>query len=465
VEPRSLEFITAACAGELHGGSPQATVRRVHSDTRGLQPGDLFVALRGERFDGHDFLSDAAQRGAVGAIVEPTRAWVPPAGLALILVSDTRRALGALAARYRADFDPPVIAIAGSNGKTTTKALVASVLAQQFPTLSSEASFNNDLGVPLTLLRLERSHRAAVLEVGTNHPGELAPLVRMIQPTHGVITSVGREHLEYFGDLRGVVEEEGVLADLLPAHGTLFLHGDSEWTLPLKARCSGALVTLGFGSANHWRIRGARVDAEGTAFEVEAPDLRFNGSYRLRLLGRHQALNALFALAIGAQLGVDAARARAALAACEPLKMRLQVWRGRGLVILNDAYNANADSMNAALQTLREFPCPSRRVAVLGDMAELGRHTADAHAEAGRHAAEAGVNLLVTVGRWAGQTAAAAREAGLTATIEFPDVHAAGAELSGLLQRDDVVLFKASRAAGLERLVRALCGTNGTGHG
>src|SRR5689334_5810826 len=227
MEPRSLTYVAEACGGELLSGSPAAMVARVCTDSRQARPGDLFVALAGEKFDGHHFLNEVAQKGAVAVVVEKGKNPDQAPGCAVIAVGDTRRALGGLAARYRRDFELPVVAVGGSNGKTTVKELLASVLRQRFRILWSEASFNNDIGVPVTLLKLENSHQAAVIEVGTNHPGELAPLVRMAAPRCGVVTSLGREHLEFFGDIEGVVEEEGWLAELLPANGRLFVNGDS----------------------------------------------------------------------------------------------------------------------------------------------------------------------------------------------------------------------------------------------
>ena len=190
MEPRSIEYITTACAGELRSGCSTVLARRVCSDSRRAQPGDLFVALTGEHFDGHRFLADVARKGALGVVVARDRVPVELGECAVIVVDDPRAALGRLGARYRRDFTVPVIAVGGSNGKTTTKELMASVLRQALPTLWSEASFNNDIGVPTTLLRLDGAHRVAVLEVGTNHPGELAPLVRMVAPDYGVVTSI-----------------------------------------------------------------------------------------------------------------------------------------------------------------------------------------------------------------------------------------------------------------------------------
>jgi len=459
MDHRSLGVVVSACAGELRSGTSDSVIHRVCTDSRHVQSGDLFVPLAGEKFDGHNFLADAARKGAAAALVaraKAERASSLPANVGVIFVEDTRVALGKLAARYRGDFDLPVVAIAGSNGKTTAKELLAAVLRQKFKTLWSEASFNNDIGVPLTLLKLEETHGAAVLEVGTNHPGELEPLVRMIQPRFGIITSIGREHLEFFVNLNGVAQEEGWLAELLPANGTLFLNGDSEWTPTIVCRTKARVVTAGFGERNDWRAANVRLDETGTSFQVFSPRVGCNGEYRLSLLGRHQVLNALLALAAGIELGVSPEEARRGLAECKPAKMRLQMWEAHGVRVLDDAYNANADSMIAALETLRDLPCAGRRVAVLGDMAELGEHTAGAHREVGQRSAQVGLAHLVTVGRFAHETAAAAREAGLPDVSVFDDVAVAASAVKSFLRPGDTVLLKASRATALERVSKAL---------
>ncbi len=452
METRSLEYICAACQGELPVGSPQATATGVSTDSRRIDKGNLFFAIRGDRFDAHAFVPVAARQGAAAVVVER---FDNDPGCPVILVENTRNALGRLAARYRSDFNLPVIAVGGSNGKTTTKDLIAAVLGQKFKTLSSEASFNNDIGVPSTLLKLDRQCEAAVLEAGTNHPGELAPLIKVIQPQWGVITTIGREHLEFFGDTTGVAEEEGWLAELLPATGKLFINGDNEWTPALARRAKATVVRVGMGEKNDWRASQIQFGPQGVTFEVTAPAAGFNGSYQLQLLGRHQALNALFAVAVGAELGLTPEQVRRGLAACKPPKMRMEVVQRNGITFLNDAYNANADSMRAALDTLREYPAAGRRIAILGTMAELGVHALAAHEEAGRCAARSGVAHLLAVGPMAGSTAAAARNEGLPSVIEAGDVSAAATALNSLAKPGDVVLLKASRTVGLEQILQS----------
>jgi UDP-N-acetylmuramoyl-tripeptide--D-alanyl-D-alanine ligase len=456
VETRSLKFVAEACAAELRRGSAETAVQRAGIDSRQVQSGDLFFAIKGERFDGHDFLKEVAAKGAAAVVVERGKIPASLPDCALLAVNDTRVALGMFAATYRRAFDLPVIAVGGSNGKTTTKELIASALRQKLATVWSEASFNNDIGVPLTLLRLEKSHQAAVIEAGTNHPGELAPLVKMIRPKYGVLTNVGREHLEFFGDLAGVAQEEGWLAELLPADGRLFVNGDNEWTGTIVRRTRAAVVRVGLGEKNDWRARSIRLDKNGVTFRVDAPKAEFSGEYRINLLGRHQVANALFAVAVSEELGLGRPAVRDGLAECQPAKMRMQFWEAGGVRVLDDTYNANADSTLAALETLCDLPLQGRRVAVLGDMNELGAHSEAAHAEVGRRAAELGIGQIFVVGKMASVTARAARDAGLTRVIELVDVEAAVKAVKDFLKAGDVVLLKASRAARLERLAAAL---------
>ena len=457
MEERSLKFVAEACGAEIPRGAAERPVKNVCTDSRRAQPGDVFFAIKGERFDGHNFIDEVADKGAAAVIVPETgKIPVRLPGCAVLVVEDTRVALGKFAAAYRRQFDLPLICVGGSNGKTTTKELIASALRRKLATIWSEASFNNDIGVPLTLLRIEKSHRAAVLEAGTNHPGELAPLVKMIQPKFGVLTNIGREHLEFFGDLAGVVQEEGWLVELLPADGALFVNGDNEWTEQIAKRTRAKIVRVGTGKNCDWRAEKIRLDKNGVTFRVKAPKAEFSGEYRVNLLGRHQVSNAMLAVAVSEGLGLGRSEIRNGLAECRPPKMRLNFWEADGIRVLDDAYNANADSAIAALETLCELPLQGRRVAVLGDMNELGAHSEAAHAEVGRRAAELGIGQLFAVGKMAPVTAKAARDAGLNRVIEFENVEAAMNAMKTFLKAGDVVLLKASRASCLERIAGTL---------
>jgi UDP-N-acetylmuramoyl-tripeptide--D-alanyl-D-alanine ligase len=319
------------------------------------------------------------------------------------------------------------------------------------------------VGVPLTLLRLDSTQQAAVLEAGTNHPGELEPLVRMIAPNHGVITSIGREHLEFFGDLRGVAREEAWVGELLPPGGKLFVHAEPEWLKHIASRTRATPVTIGFQDSDEWRVRDLRPDKQGLSFLVNGPVAEYSGQYRVNLLGRHQALNAVIAIALGAELGLSRGDIQSGLAECKPARMRLELWEVNGVRVLDDAYNANADSMLAALQTLQDIPCKGRRLAVLGDMAELGEYSESAHEEVGRQAAELGVGQLFAVGKMAPVMARAARAAGLARVLEFADVEVAAVAIKQFVRDGDVLLLKASRVARLERIAERLRGATGAG--
>ncbi len=456
MEHRPLGFVLEATGAELVRGDRSARVERVVTDSRAVRAGDLFVALAGERFDGHEFVLAAARAGAVAVMVRRGASIPDDPGCGVLAVEETRQALGRLAARYRAELDLRVIAVAGSNGKTTTKELLASVVRQRFNTHCSPASYNNEVGVPLTLLGLDRAHQVAVVEAGTNHPGELAGLLEMIRPDWGVMTSIGREHLEYFGDLEGVIAEESELARCLPEGGRLFLLGDHPAASVIAARTRAEWVRVGVGEENDWRLGVTRYEGGGMFFEVDTGRWGLSGGYRVNLVGRHQVLNAVLAMAVGAELGLDREEVGRGLAECGGAPRRMQLWEGQGIRVLDDSYNANADSTLAALQTLVDLPCQGRRMAWLGDMAELGAASEPAHAEIGRRAAELGVDQLSAVGSMAGVMGAAARAAGLNRVVELATPEAAAHAVRRLVRRGDLVLVKASRATRLEQVSDAL---------
>lgn len=437
-------------------GDDGTVFRQIVTDSRKVDKGDLFLALKGERFDGHDFARETLERGAVGVVVDRRWREQNPDPAPAIVVEDTTQALNRIAASYRRDFDLPIVAIVGSNGKTTTKELVASVLRQERRTLWSRASFNNHIGVPLTLLNLDSERQVAALEVGSNHPGELRGLLEAISPRYGILTNIGREHLEHFGDLDGVAEEEGTLAELLPAEGRLFVNGDTPLIDRIVARSVAEVIRIGLEPGNDWRALDVRPEPGGVTFTVAGPDERYGGEYRVNLLGRHQALNALFAIVMGAETGVSPEAVRRGVAECQPAPMRMEPRVRDGVTVINDAYNANADSTAAALGALAEMNCAGRRVVALGDMAELGEHSAAAHAEIGVRAADSGIDALLCVGDAVRTTAETARDAGLQEARHFEDWTELAEAARGMARAGDVFLIKASRAARLERVAEAL---------
>ena len=455
MDPRTLEFVEEGCQGRLVSGNYKTFVRRVCIDSRLAKPGDLFVAIEGEKFNGHDYTKHAFDQGAVAALVNDSKVNREVVG-AKVEVLETRKALGLLASYYRRDFDVPLIAVGGSNGKTTTKEILAKILSRRFRTLSSEASFNNQIGVPLTLLRLRGDHQVAIVEIGTNHPGEMESLLSIARPRFGVITSIGREHLEFFGGLEGVLLEEGFLAESLPEDGCLFVNGDIEGLEKLRERCCSKIITVGESSQSDWII--SRIDTSNneTIFELISPKGDWNGVYRVNLLGRHNAQNAAIAIAVAVEMGLSQEELLHGLEDCRPASMRMELQTHGGVSVINDAYNSNPDSLQAALETLKTFPVKGKVIAVLGDMAELGEASENAHIEAGLLAAKLGLNGLIAVGNWANVMVRAAQNNGLANVAEFEDPILAGKALASKLKPGDLVLIKGSRSSRLEQVMKEI---------
>ena len=452
--------IAKLCNAQILQGNPATPVQHVGIDSRALERGDCFIALRGPNFDGHEFLDDAAQRGASAAVVShhPTRAIHSPSALALLQVPDTLTALHTLATNYRRQMPPTtrVIGITGSSGKTTTKEMIAAVLGQRFSVTKTTGNKNNHIGMPLNLLRLTAGDDFGVFELGTNHPGEIATLTGICQPQIAVITNIGLGHVEFFGDEAGVAKEKGTLLENLPADGFAVLNADDRWFQELRARTRAAVVTVGI--ENFADIRASEIKINGDIkFRLNIAKKRGDVVIRLRTLGRHQIYNALQAAAVGYMQGLDLDEIREGLETMEFPGMRMQEQVLAGIRFVNDCYNANVVSMKAALTMLRETPGRGRKIAVLGDMLELGAHAAPAHREIGELVAQTGVALLVTVGPNARGIADGALAAGLGAqrVVAVADAVEAAATLRWLLRDGDFVLLKGSRGIHLEKVLEA----------
>jgi UDP-N-acetylmuramoyl-tripeptide--D-alanyl-D-alanine ligase len=428
----------------------------VSIDSRTILAGELFFAVEGPRFDGHAFVADAFEAGASGAVVRRGRPAERVPG-PTVAVGDTVAALQALAAHYREALECTVIGVTGSNGKTTTKDLVAHVLAGTRLVGGTQGNLNNYLGVPLTLLSLRREHRAAVVEMGASVVGEISTLARIAKPGIGVITNVGPTHLEEMGSVENVAKTKAELAAELSRGGALIVNGDDELLLSAvegALRADVDLITCGFGPRCRVKaVSSKALGSRGMEFEVEGW-----GTASVRALGAHSVYNALMALAVGSEMGMSFEEMRDRLAAFQPPAMRLQPVRAGGLVLLNDAYNSNPASARAALMALKDYPCSGRRVAVLGDMLELGEGSARLHRELGGEASF--VDLLLTLGRWAGEVETGAVGRGLDprAVKAFEDKEALTTALLEVLRPGDVVLVKASRAIGMEEVAQALEG-------
>ncbi len=429
---------------------------RVCTDSRSVTPGDCFVALAGEKFDGHDYLEEVAAKGASIAVVH--RDAPAPRSLPLIRVDDTVAALQRAAARYRASLKIPIIAVGGSNGKTSTKEQIACVLGAKFQISKTEGNLNNHIGVPLTLLRIGAGTEAAVVELGTNHPGEIELLMKIARPDVSVVTNIGNEHLEFFMDQQGVFQEEGVLVELLPKDGLAVLNADCPYTTRMRQRARSGVVTGGFAEGADIRVSSREDTEAGQFFTIEHAGL--NEKFELPVPGAHMASNASLSVAVGAAFEVPLwAMAQRLRGLKIPGGRMRSVTRG-GITVIDDSYNANPSSMEAALAYL--VSRQGRRIAVLGGMGELGGESERWHVHIGRKAADLGVDMLVAVGLSGQQYARGAYDRVSRVEI-YADNATAGEFLKRELRKGDVVLFKASRSAKLEQVVEAVGFGGGSG--
>jgi len=458
VEPVTLGEAAAAVGGLLLG-EPGASILRVTTDSRDVRRGDLFVCLRGAHHDGHDYAPAALAAGATAVLTDRELSGARPQ----IVAGSTLAALGALAGHLRRRLSGPggplVAGITGSNGKTTTKDLVAAALAPLGPVVASERSFNNSLGVPLTLLRMQRDTRAAVVEMGTNGPGEIAALAALARPHVAVITNIQPAHLLGLHSVGGVAREKAALLAALDGPRVAVLNRDDGCFERLAAAAPGPV--LSFGLAAGADVRATRVECrpEGTRFRLDG-----RRDVSLRLLGRHAVSNALAALAVARAADVDEDAAVEALAVVPSPPGRLAPRRVGALTLVDDTYNANPGSFAAALAAVAESRLPGRLVVVAGEMLELGEASVPLHEAAGRQVAEARAALLVAVGSRARDVVAGARAAGLPAAAAHACTTREEAEelLRAQLRPGDVVLLKGSRGARLEALVDRL--RDGFGH-
>lgn len=433
-------------------------VTGVSTDSRTTSAGDLFFALKGPNFDGHDFVAEAMSRGAVGAVVERDLPGID----GLLRVEDTLRALGSLAVHHRRSLPGRVIAVTGSTGKTTVKAMVGTILGREMPVLVGLESFNNEIGVPLTLLGADDSHQAVVIELAMRGPGEIRYLAEMAQPDVGAITNIGPSHIGRLGSLEAIAEAKAELFDAMPAASVGAVNADDLFAPYLLERAEhlGRRVTFGVAAEAEVRAQGVEIlGLDGIHFTLIAGGR--TAPVRLPIIGRHHVSNALCAAALAHALGMDAGQIAAGLGqvAPQPGRGQLRPVRG-GIMLVDDAYNASPISMAAALTALQDLPAEGRRVAVLGDMLELGDWAEESHRMVGRLAAEVGLRQLMAVGelsRWIAEEAIAAGLPG-DRVHWFPAADDAAGAVGNVVRRGDVVLVKASRAMRLERVIHILTG-------
>ena len=458
VEALTLRSISEGAEGALKGGNPEHMIHGLATDSRTVQTTDLFVALKGDRFDGHDFVGLSAQRGASGAIVDRSRVFTRlPDNFALIEVDDTLQAYQRVATAYRRSLPLKVVAITGSNGKTSTKDLTASVLSRQFRVAKTMGNLNNHIGVPQTLLSARANDQILVLEIGMNHPGEIAPLAAMAHPDTAVITNIGSAHIEFMKSRAAIAQEKGTLAEAVDSSGYVIMPADDDFTASIKERTMAQLVTVGF-TRGDLRAESVVEGRSGSDFQIVEDHSRFD--VRLPIPGLHMVINALLAVAVGRVHGMSLSDCAQGLETARLTKGRLELKSVAGLQILDDSYNANPDSMIAALKTLARMPTKGRRFAVLGRMGELGEFSESGHRQVGDAAARERIDHLITVGAEADFIAQSALTGGMRHVTAVSDITEAAQCLNKLAQADDLILIKGSRSAAMENIIAALTNSN-----
>jgi UDP-N-acetylmuramoyl-tripeptide--D-alanyl-D-alanine ligase len=452
MNPLPLSQIAQLSGGSLSSGDGTVVIDKISTDSRTIKSGELFVALRGENFDGHNFVETVATARAAGAIVDSDWEGRVAENFALIRAKDTLLAYQQLAANYRRSLTLRVVAITGSNGKTSTKDFAAAVLARRFRVTKTQGNFNNHVGLPRTILEATSQDEVAVWEIGMNHPGEVAVLATVAAPDIGIITNVGVAHIEFMGSRERIAEEKGALAEAVGAEGTVILNADDPFTQGIAARARGKVILAGTTAGT---IRAGEVNQSGSGTDFTILEDAHRCRAQLPVPGLHMVQNALLAVAAGRVFGLSLEECAAGLVAAPLTKARLQVKEIRGVQFLDDSYNANPDSMKAALRTLVELDAEGQRIAVLGEMRELGDESERGHREVGETAAALKVNHLIAIGNLAASIADAAKRAGLENSSTVASTAEAAVLLSELAAPGDLVLIKGSRLARTEQVIEA----------
>src|SRR6266404_2000817 len=450
MNPLSIAQIAKLADAKLESGDGNLSVERVSTDSRTIKKGELFVALRGENFDGHKFVEDVAKNGAAGAIVDPLWKGKGSNKFAVIRVRDTLLGYQNLAANYRQSLPLKVLAITGSNGKTSTKDFSASVLGRKFRVTKTQGYFNNHVGLPRTILEARSDDEVAVWEIGMNHPGEVAPLAKIAAPDAAIITNVGVAHIEFMGSREEIAQEKGMLAEAVSSAGTVILNADDPFSDGIGKRTSARVVFAGINDGT-LRATGIEQSSGGSEFTI------LEGAHRCRaqlsVPGLHMVQNALLAVAAGRVFGVPLEECAIGLTTAPLTKARLQIKETNGVQFLDDSYNANPDSMKAALRTLVELHADGKKIAVLGEMRELGPETERGHQEVGQEAAALEIDQLIGIGEMGALIVDAAKKAGLEKSSRVGSTSEAAELLLEIAEPGDLVLIKGSRLARTEDVI------------
>lgn len=452
MNPLSILQIAEHSGAKLEQGDGKIVIERISTDSRTIKKGELFVALRGENFDGHKFIEATAKAGAGGALVDLKWNGKVPAKFAIIRAEDTLLAYQNLAANYRKALSIKVLAITGSNGKTSTKDFAASVLGRKFRVTKTQGNFNNHVGLPRTILEATSKDEVAVWEIGMNHPGEVAPLARIAAPNAAIITNIGVAHIEFMGTREAIAKEKSALAEAVAAEGAVILNADDPFSKGIAERARAHVI---FAGTKEGTVRATDIQqsAGGSEFTI------IEGAHRCRahlpVPGLHMVQNALLAVAAGRAFGLSLEEAAAGLASAPLTKARLQIKEINGVQFLDDSYNANPDSMKAALQTLVELDAEGKKIAVLGEMRELGTETERGHEEVGEAAAAFGIDHLIGIGEMGAIISRAAEKAGLEKSNVVGSTSEAAEVLLEIAAPGDLILIKGSRLARTEDVIEA----------
>lgn len=441
----SVSRAARICGGRLTSEkNSDVNINRIIIDSRNVEPGDMFVAYKGEKADGHDYIASALEKGAACCLAERVPEQLSGS---VILVEDVQKALEAIAAEYRGGLSLPVVGITGSVGKTTAKEMVASVLRRKLRVLKTEGNLNNQIGVPMTLSHIGAEHQAAVVEMGISGFGEMRCLAAMARPTIAVFTLIGHAHLEFLGDLEGVFKAKTEMLEMMPDNGTVIINGDDPWLSRIE--CSQRLISCGLGNNCDIRAENIQSRPDGT---TECDIIYWDGKIHVHIPahGRHLVYAAMEAAAAGLVLGLGEDEIADGIASYQVVGRRGAVWTGDKLTLVDDCYNANPDSMRSSIDSLTDMP--GRHVCILGDMLEMGRDSAAMHYELGRYAVEKGVKLVICCGELGREIARGAGDLGQWYSSREELIH----DLPQLIGQGDTVLVKASRGMHLEEISEQL---------
>jgi UDP-N-acetylmuramoyl-tripeptide--D-alanyl-D-alanine ligase len=460
--PWTAQEILAATTGELLCGDRHRQFAEVSIDSRKISPSDVFVAIIGDVHDGHTFLEDVIHQGIYGVVINKKKAKEFPTSdwhntkVTAIAVEDTTKALGDLAAFHRNRTDASVVAITGSNGKTTTRKLISAVIARQFNTLSAIGNYNNQIGLPLTLLKLQQGHTWAVVELGTNGPGEIARLAEISSPEIGVITNIGPAHLEGLGSLEGVMREKGDLLKHIKSNGKAILNADDRRILKLAEKTDREVILFGLSEDATIRAEAVKEKAGGISFILVLPQERV--PVQLSISGQFMVPNALAAAAVGYVVGLSAEQIKVGLEEFCPAPGRMSFFQmPNGIHIIDDTYNANPDSMKAAILALKALRANSRSILIAGDMLELGKQSASMHIHIGKLAATSGIRKIYVAGEFAEAVAKGAQDSQMNGRDIFTGTKdEILKDLKNYLKSGDWVLIKGSRGMAMEDIVNGL---------